>query len=308
MSTAARDLPPLRAVQAFEAVGRCGSIKGAAAELGVSSGAVTQQIHLLEEYLGIRVVERGGRGVQLTIWGTLYLPYVQSSFEHLRTGKREVGRAVHSNRLTISALPSVANRWLSPLLFEWKKHHHDVHLQLEGVDPEPRLDEGEADFRISYGGRQRFHQRTVHLFTDHVIPVASPRLLPASGLSRPQQLLKFPLLWIDWGPEFNAVPTWSDWLAAAGLTCELERELTFSLSSTAIDAAIQGRGLVLAQYSMVQGELASGSLVRIFQRSLPLPEPYFLAWNRSATDKPLAVAFQSWLVTEGHRIDLALAV
>jgi LysR family glycine cleavage system transcriptional activator len=308
MSIAAAKLPPLRAVRAFEAVGRCGSIRTAAAELGVSSGAVTQQIHILEKYLGIRVVERGGRGVQLTTWGALYLPHVQSSFEQLRIGGREVERALHSNRLAISALPSVANRWLGPLLFEWKKLHNDVHLVLEGVDPEPRLDEGEADFRISYGARQRFHQRSVRLFTDHVIPVASPRLLPRGGLSRPKQVLDFPLLWIDWGPEFNAVPTWSDWLAAVGLQCEPRCELTFSLSSSAIDAAIQGRGLALAQHSMVRGELASGALVRIFHRSLPLPEAYFLAWNRSATDKPLAAAFRSWLLNEGHRVDGASTV
>jgi len=305
MSIAVTTLPPLRAVQAFEAVGRCGSIKGAAAELGVSSGAVTQQIHILERFLGIRVVERGGRGVQLTTWGILYLPFVQNSFEQLRSGARKVERALHSNRLSISALPSVANRWLGPLLFDWKNQHEHVHLVLEGVDPEPRLEEGEADFRISYGARQRFHQRSARLFTDHVLPVGSPRLLPPGGLSRPQQILEFPLLWIDWGPEFNAIPSWSDWLVSAGVKCDPRCELTFSLSSAAIDAAIQGRGLVLAQHSMVRSELASGSLVRIFQHSLPMPEPYFLAWNRSATDKPLAVAFQSWLLTEGHQLDVS---
>ncbi len=223
----------------------------------------------------------------------------------LRKGVQDLERARVSNHLAVSALPSLTNKWLGPLLFEWKRLNPDVNILLEGVDPEPRLDVGEADFRISYGTRQRSHQRYAHLFTDFLIPVASPSLLiDREALADPRTLLKFPLLWIDWGPEFAATPTWRDWFISVGVPVDHVRcDLTFSLSSAAIDAAAEGRGLVLAQHSMVAGALTAGSLVRMSARYLPLPESYFLAWNGTALDKPLGLAFRDWLTGEARRFE-----
>ncbi len=93
-------------------------------------------------------------------------------------------------------------------------------------------------------------------------------------------------------------------MIAAGVSTEhLQCNLTFSLSSAAVDAAIEGRGFALAQYSMASTALSNGALVKIFPRTLPLPEAYFLAWNGSAIDKPLAAAFHAWLLAEARRFD-----
>lgn len=223
----------------------------------------------------------------------------------LRKGVLDLERARVSNHLAVSALPSLTNKWLGPLLFEWKRLNPDVNILLDGVDPEPLLDEGEADFRISYGARRRSHQRYLHLFTDFLIPVASPSLLiNRAPLADPRALLKFPLLWIDWGPEFVATPTWRDWFTSVGVLADCVRcDLTFSLSSAAIDAAAEGRGLVLAQHSMVAGALTAGTLVRTSDRHLPLPESYFLAWNGTALDKPLGIGFRDWLAGEARRFE-----
>ncbi len=296
--------PPLRGIQAFEVVGRRGSVTAAAEELAVSPGAVTQQIHALEKFLNFRLVERHGRGIRLTTWGTLYLSNVRAAMDLLRKGVQDLERARVSNHLAVSALPSLTNKWLGPLLFEWKRLNPDVNILLEGVDPEPRLDEGEADFRISYGARRRSHKRYAHLFTDFLIPVASPLLIDRALFADPRALMKFPLLWIDWGPEFVATPTWRDWFTSVGVPADRVRcDLTFSLSSAAIDAAIEGRGLVLAQHSLVAGALNAGSLVRMSDRHLPLPESYFLAWNGIALDKPLGIAFRDWLTAEARRFE-----
>lgn len=287
---------PLRAVQVFEVVGRCGSVSAAAKELAVSPGAITQQVHVLEKFLQFRLVQRRGKGVELTSWGTTYFSYVTGAMALLRKGTRDMERARRSNHLGISALPSLTNKWLSPLLFKWKKLHPDANILLEGVDPEPNLDECAADFRISYGSRQRFHRRYIHLFSDFLIPVGSPSLS-----TRDDRLQRFPLLWIDWGSEFFATPTWRDWFVFTGLSGDRVRcDLTFSLSSAAIDAAVEGRGLVLAQHSLVASALKSGSLVRLSDRHLRLPESYFLAWNGAALDTPMGSAFQNWLLREAR--------
>ena len=298
-------VPPLRAVQVFEAVGRCGTVTAAADELGVSPGAVTQQIHALERYLGARLVQRSGRGIELTRWGTLYLPFATAAMEQLRKGVGELGRARRSNHLAVSAFPSITNRWLGPLLLEWKKISPGSSIRIEGSESEPRFEENEADFRISYGARARCHQRYRHLFTDYLFPVGSPALLAGHGPAKhPADLLNFPLLWVDWGPEHVAPPTWRDWLMACGVSSDhVPCALTYSLSSAALDAAAEGRGLMLAQHSMVSRDLATGALVRLFDRCLPLPQSYFLAWSGTALDKPQGAAFLSWLIGEAKHFD-----
>src|SRR5882724_4987942 len=104
--------PPLAAIRAFEAVGRTGSVNLAATELGVTSGAITQHVHTLEKYVGRRLVERSGRGIDLTVWGKLYLPRLTLGFEELRKALEDLERGIHSNHLVISTYPSLATKWL----------------------------------------------------------------------------------------------------------------------------------------------------------------------------------------------------
>ncbi len=334
--------PPLAAVRAFEAVGRTGSVKQAAVELGVTSGAITQHVHALEAHLKRRLVQRSGRGIELTVWGRLYLPRLVSGFEELRKAELEVERAGQSSRLVISTYPSLATKWLCPLMFAWKKQYPEACAMIAGVHPEPRLDDDEADFRISYGNRHRHHSRYVRLFTDRVIVVASPSLIKRVGrMKHPHQLLNQQLLWVDWGNEYLALPSWPDWFAAAGApvagipaagegsprapvategsprasvagagslrasAAHLHRDLVFSLPSASVDAALEGLGFALAQYSLAASALALGTLVQVLPLELPLPEAHFLAWSSAALDKPLGSAFHSWLINEARRFDVS---
>jgi LysR family glycine cleavage system transcriptional activator len=300
-------LPPLLAMRAFEAVGRTGSVREAAEELGVSSGAITQHVHALETHLKIRLVQRNGRGIELTARGRVYLPHLTKGFAELRTAHDQLESSKRSGHLLISTYPSLATKWLAPLMFAWKKHHPDAAATISGVHPEPALDAGEADFRISYGNRQRFHSRFTHLFTDRLVVVASPALLERTGSpAGPSDLLRSPLLWVDWGSEYLTPPTWNDWFARAGVSAsELRRDLVFSFPAAAVDAAIEAQGFALAQYSVVASALAHGTLVHVMPPELPLPESHFLAWSGAALEKPLGTAFHSWIINEARRFDCA---
>ncbi|WP_386263108.1 LysR family transcriptional regulator, partial [Xanthomonas translucens] len=64
-----RRLPSLNALRAFEAAARLRSVGGAAAELHVTHGAVSRQIRLLEEELGLALLQREGRGIRPTAAG-----------------------------------------------------------------------------------------------------------------------------------------------------------------------------------------------------------------------------------------------
>ncbi len=206
-------------------------------ELGVTSGAITQHVHTLEKHLNRRLVERSGRGIELTVWGKCYLPRLTLEFAELGKALEDLERGSHSNHLVISTYPSLATKWLGPLMFGWKALHPDATAMLAGVHPEPRLDDGEADFRISYGNRYRHHARYTRLYSDHVLTVASPALLARVGnIAGPRELLRWPLLWVDWGNEYVALPSWHDWFSAVGIDAsELNRDLVFSLPSAAVD-------------------------------------------------------------------------
>ncbi|ODN72397.1 LysR family transcriptional regulator [Methylobrevis pamukkalensis] len=252
-------LPPLRSLQTFEAVGRIGSIGGAARELGVSPGAVTQQIHLLEADLGLQLVERAGRGVALTTWGRRFHRRIAGAFAELREARDDIDRARRSGNLTVSALSSVAARWLGPKLYDWQAAHPDSLVHVHGTEGEPVFGDGTVDFRISYGDRVSGYERSAALFTDWVVPVAAPGLVGTTPLSDPRDILRCPLFGIDWEPYFKSPPSWSQWFRGLGIdTGPLKMALTFSLSAQAIDEAIAGRGVVLAQCSMIGGEVAAG--------------------------------------------------
>ncbi len=124
--------------------------------------------------------------MKLTAMGVAYHGYVVAAMEQLHKGARNLDQLQRSNQLMVSAFPSFISKWLGPMALDWQQSHPDVARSwcLDGADPEPSLDDGEADFRISYGTRSRFHTRYVELFRDHVVPACSPALLEEFGRPR----------------------------------------------------------------------------------------------------------------------------
>ncbi|NMM87706.1 LysR family transcriptional regulator [Rhodococcus sp. SRB_17] len=298
-----QQLPPLRALQAFEAVARTGSVMAAALEMGVSAGAVSQQVRKLEELLDLRLFERRGKGMELSTWGRLYHKELGTAFDRLRAAQQSLWRLRTESGLTVSCLSSVASKWLGTLLFDWQAAHAGARLRLVGAEREPDLQGGETDFRISYGEQSRHHAHHAELFTDWVVPACAPDLLASHTVRTPAELLDLPLIGIDWERVHRPPPNWADWARSAGMDGggAVDSSLTFSLSSAAIDAALAGRGLVLAPIAMITGDLAERRLVLPFDHRLQLPQPYFLAWDRAALNKPFGREFQQWVMAAGRR-------
>lgn len=289
-------------MQAFETVARTGSVMAAAQEMGVSAGAVSQQIRKLEELLDLRLFERRGKGMVLSTWGRLYHKELGSAFDRLRAAQQSLWRLRTESGLVVSCLSSVASKWLGSQLFDWQAMHSASRLSLIGSESEPDLGSGEADFRISYGQQVRHHAHHAELFIDWVVPVCSPDLLVSSPVSTPRDLLELPLIGIAWESTHLPPPNWGDWARSAGHAEKaVPSTLTFSLSSAAIDAALAGRGLVLAPMAMTTSDLAAGRLVLPFDHRLQLPQPYFLAWDRASLNKPFGREFQQWVLAAGRR-------
>lgn len=209
--------------------------------------------------------------------------------------------------IALSALPSLA-LWLQPLLLEWRAAHAGLCVRLIGTDEEVVLRDERIDFRMSYGTDVRKYDRFAELFVDAVVPVCSPEFLRSHPVSSEAEILKGPLIDIDWELRHRPPPSWADWARSVGLPPpKSASELAFSLSGAAIDAAVDGGGFVLGQISMIAEQVRSGRLVIPIDRRLNMPEPYFLAWDRDALDRPFGADFRSFIIAAARRqTDLSL--
>ena len=178
------DLPPLRALQVFEAVGRCGGMTKAAQELGVSPGAISQQIKNLEDALGLQLIVRKPGGIALTALGASYHQEVSTCIQDFRKAHRAVIDQARGKGIVISALPLIAARWLSPTIFDFQQRHPGTTIHIEGnlVEPDP----DSFDFRVTYADRVRPLDRVATLFTDSLVPVCSPKLLSTRPVRTPK--------------------------------------------------------------------------------------------------------------------------
>jgi DNA-binding transcriptional LysR family regulator len=298
---------PLKGLQAFEAVGRCGSVNAAAVELKVSPGAISQQIRKIESFLGVTLLERNGRTVELTQWGRLYHQEISKGFEQFAAAEQILERARNENALVLSALSSVVNKWIGRRIFDWQALHPNAHVRIVGRDKEPRMGFDDIDFRISYGSDVLQHEHYTELFRDWVVPACSPALLKSKTPSA-AQLLEYPLLHVEWERHFTPYPSWLEFASKAQTALEeTTAGLSFTLSSSAIDAAVNKRGVVLAQMSMIADELEAQTLVIPVDIRIALRESYFLAWDRAALEKPHGRQFRDWLVNISRQQDLTSA-
>jgi LysR family glycine cleavage system transcriptional activator len=295
-------LPPLRALQVFDTLGRCQGVVEAARRLGVSPGAVSQQIKLLEDALGVRLLAREGKRLRLTEAGRSYHASCAAAFESLRVARADLERDKHPRNLNISALPSVLSKWLAPRVCAWQLDYPELDVFLDGSHSEPSPD-ARVDFRITYGERIDDAGTKVELFRDAVVPACSPRLIDsAAPLANPADILAYPLLSIDWLPKFSSPPSWRDWGMANEIDCTNLRDnrIVFSLSSVAIQAPIEAQGFVLAQTSMIADDVAAGRLIVPFPLGVPLLSPYFLTWQPRVFDQHHCRVFHRWLLTQGR--------
>ncbi|MFZ6047044.1 LysR substrate-binding domain-containing protein [Pseudomonas sp. CR3202] len=296
-------LPPLRALEVFEAVGLCGGISQAAKRLGISAGAVSQQMKLLEEAVGLSLTVKEGQRLRLNAAGQRFHEGCSQAFERLRAAAAELERSKNANNLYVSALPSLLSKWLAPLVAEWQREYPELSVYLDGTHTEPSQAEANGvDFRISYGEGIHDDQHTLELFRDCVIPACSPALLAAAvPREDARTLLEYPLITIDWRPKFDSPPSWEEWFAANAVDdATVSNSRIYSLSSMAIQAAIDGQGLVLAQYSMISKDLEDGRLVIAHASALPMPAAYNLSWNQNNLHKAQCRAFQRWLIARGR--------
>ncbi|WP_280823535.1 LysR substrate-binding domain-containing protein [Pseudaminobacter soli (ex Li et al. 2025)] len=263
-------------MRAFEAAARHLSFQKAAAELGVTSTAISHQIRLLEECCGQALFRRRPRPLQLTSAGQDLFPVLRNGFDAFAAVLETLSASTEARSLRVTTTNAFASRWLVPRLPQWRKAHPDIPLEVIGTDKLLDLRSGEADVAIRYTRTMPADSGAQEMFRDRFFPMCSAALLAAGRpILRPGDLRQHPLIHFDWLKTDAETPTWRRWWAAArsidsGLP-EIANvwDLSFREETHAIEAILAGQGIAICSDVVLARELASGALVKAHELSLP---------------------------------------
>jgi LysR family glycine cleavage system transcriptional activator len=294
-------------LRAFEAAARHLNFSRAADELSVTPGAVSQQIQNLEDYVGAALFKRTPKGLLLTDAAQTALPALREAFDRLAVAASLLTAAVDGRRLTLTAPPSFAAKWLVPRLGAFEQLHPQVDVWLSAGIELVDLAAGEVDVAVRYGSGRYPGLEVRRLITETVIPVISPELLKETPLDSPVDLKNHVLLH-DGSPDLDdSCPDWSMWLAARGLRgVDGMRGPRFNQSSLVIEAAANGRGVALAKRTLAQADLDAGRLVAPLQIATAVDFAYYLVHPKAKGRLPQVKAFISWIEAEAEAHEAAL--
>jgi LysR family glycine cleavage system transcriptional activator len=192
---------------------------------------------------------------------------------------------------------SLAARWLVPRLHDFQQRYPDIQVMIAASDLPADLVRDRIDLAIRYGTGPYPGLAATRLIATRMFPVCSPRFLEAQALKTPGDLARALLL-----SDVNVTPTevsWPQWLEAAGAPeVDATRGLHFSNTYLAIEAALAGRGVALAQEAMVVDELAAGRLVRPFATTVEGPHHHWILTLPEKADAPAVRRFRAWLIEQ----------
>lgn len=292
-----RRLPPLKAMYAFEAAGRHQSIKKAAEELCVTTGAISQQIKLLEQYLEVDLFKRLNKSIRLTEAGHACLPMIEEAFELLADAATKAKNYSAKNLVSISVAPSFGAKWLLPRLEQFQTIHPDIDLRIDASTRLVDFSHEDVDIAIRYGAIKEKGMHVEGLSHEEVFPVCSPHLVkPPIKL---EQLSDYPLLHLNRRSADKQFPGWDEWLALNNLSSQDQSHGPhFSMSSMVIQAAIDAQGIAMASSVLAADDLRAGRLIKLFPQSIQARYSYHIVCTKNVSKRPDAVKFINWIKQE----------
>lgn len=299
-----RPLPPLNALRAFEATARHLSFTLAAQELSVTPAALSHQIKGLEDFLGQRLFERRTRAIALTSAGQALYPGLHAAFLQIRQSVELIDRAGGDNVLVVSAPPGFTAKWLAPRLYRFLMANPGIDARISATQGLANFTSDGVDIAIRNSQTATRGLWSKRLLGITLLPVVSPRLIAEHRIEQPRDLANVPLIHDDMLGSLTGLPTWSDWLAAAGVEgINLARGLRFSSPDHALDAAVEGAGVLLAHKVLAHDDLRTGRLVAPFALELPTQRSFQLVCPEAHERRPKVQSFCAWIAEEARRLD-----
>jgi LysR family glycine cleavage system transcriptional activator len=274
-------------LRAFEAAARLGSFSRAAEEIGVTQGAIAQQVRHLEAFLGLTLFRRLPQGVALTEAAQEARPRLSAAFDALALTVQEL-KASHAGRaLTIAALPCIAQLWLSPRLPALQQAFPGLAISISAMEAPPAGRHDNFDLALFYLAKPPAD--ALALDEDSLFPVCAPVL--ACNLRAPADLAGQTLLHdAVWNSD------WAHWLHHAGVGgVDAGRGPSYSLYALALDAALGGAGILIGRRSLVAPHLADGRLVAPFAEEFPSGDRLTMLTPSAGKPHPKRAELIAWL-------------
>jgi LysR family glycine cleavage system transcriptional activator len=289
----ARRLPPLNSLKCFEAAGRLLSFTAAAHELNVTQAAISHQIKVIEEYLGVDLFIRYPRRLTLTEQGKTLLPEVIEAFDRVSQAVAAINREQYSNVLSVRLAPSFAAKWLSPRLKYFWLQYPEIDLRLFHAHGTVDFEREEIDIAVTYGKGDWPGVVVDKLLSLDFFPVCAPSFLHNDKPLNDIGNLRYYALLHDANYE-----CWRDWLKFAGIDdIDADRGTIIDDTNVLIQAAIDGQGVALGSTTFVEDLLESGRLVKPFDINLVNEFAYYVVYPESHIKNPAVRAFKDWLLS-----------
>lgn len=290
-------LLPLQALRTFVEVGQRGSIKAAAEALCVTSGAVSQQVRLLEDRLGIALFTRERQGLRLTEAGASVHPVLLQAFAQIDKAVDTLEAIKGRQTLTVSTVATFAASWLVPRLGRFNERYPQIEVRVEATSALVDMRRDRVDVALRHGLGLYPGLEVTRLMAPVLVPVASPDLA-AKGpvLKEPGDCLAYPLL------HDCDRADWPLWLAAHGVPDDerAERGSAFEDDFLLIRAAAAGQGLALVPVEYAKDEIAAGRLVQVLDKPWPARFAYYVVTRSDAGQRSEVRAFVDWIMEEAN--------
>lgn len=280
---------PLNALRAFEASARHLNFTHAALELYVTHAAVSQQVRILEERLGIVLFKRLPRGLEMTDEARVMFAVLTEAFSNIEDVFRQFEGGQYREILTVAAVGTFAVGWLLPRIEKFKQKHPFIELRLRTNNNIVNLAAEGLDFAIRFGNGVWPLTHNEKLLDAPLSVLCTPDI--AKRLTGPADLVKENLLRSYRNEEWNC------WFTAAGLEVERINGSIFDSSRLMVEAAINSGGVALVPHKMFVRELQTGQLVRPFTTEVDMGS-YWLTYLKSKQIRPAMEVFRDWLLME----------
>ncbi|WP_319545369.1 LysR family transcriptional regulator [Ruegeria conchae] len=279
-------LPPLAALRAFAAFAEKRNVVEAGAALNVSHAAISQQLRVLEKYLGAALLDRSGKALTLTADGEHLARALQLGFGAIEAAVGDLARSGLDRPVHVSLTSSFAASWLMPRLPAFRESHPEVNLILDPSAEVVDLRPGGVDIAIRYGPGGWSGVLSEMLLQSPVVIVAAPKLLGGKTSLTPSELAQLP-----WLEEVGTTEATS-WLAEHGVGPERGAGRTQLPGNLVLEGLRAGQGVTVTVRHFVEQDIKAGRIVELYAE--PDTRGYHIVTANSAL-RPAVRTFAGWL-------------
>jgi LysR family glycine cleavage system transcriptional activator len=293
--------PPLRFLKTFHIAAKRGSFKAAADELCVTASAVSHQIKVLEDQLGLTLFERGPRSLTLTAAGAHYLEHIDALFSRLDSITEQLRTRFSRLVVRLQVPPFFASELLLPRLAAFSAEHADIDIQIATDITPNESHASDSDVSIVVGSGDWADVQSTRLFPQTYVPACSPALLRSSHIETAADIAQETLIEHNHRPDL-----WNRWASMAGIEALRPKQLIrFDTMSAVVHAAEEGIGIALVSAPLSASRFTAGSLAKVFDTELATGESYHLVTRPDDASRPGVRALIGWMLQEFGAADLS---